>query len=229
MVKLMIIEDEIELANNIASTLQKKLKNTDIYLVHTLNDSFNILKKVKPDIVIIDINLPDGRGTDFHKVYKEIYPDGVAIFLTAIDSDIEKLVAFQLGAEDYITKPFNFQELIAKVNNWINRIQKNKKNYIHIFSNYYLDNLSGGIFEYKEDFYHLIENLSYKESKLFELLIKNFGKTIDYELIKQEIDINLDELPIVIYHLRRKISKLKSLKIVTIKGGKIKILNEYSY
>jgi len=226
MVKILIIEDESDLANNIASILRKKNNNVEIYLSNTLSNSLEFLKKIKPDIAIIDINLPDGRGTDFHKIYKETYPDGVAIFLTAIDSDIEKIVAFQLGAEDYLTKPFNVDELTAKVNNWINRIQKTKTNNIHIFSNYYLNTLTGNILEYKDNFFHVIETLNYRETKVLEILIKNFGKVVDYSVLKEELEISVDELPVLIYHLRRKISKLKKLKISTIRGGKTKIFLE---
>ncbi|MCS7165394.1 MAG: response regulator transcription factor [Candidatus Calescibacterium sp.] len=224
MIKLLVVEDEVELAKNIGEILKNRIKEIDVFISNTIQEARNVIHKHKPDLLILDINLPDGRGTDLHKEYKEFYPEGVVIFLTAIDSDIERIVALELGADDYIVKPFNFNELTAKVKNWVKRISKSSKEYVHIFSDYYFDRLSGSILLYRNNFYHQIDTLNYRESKVFEILIENLNKTVDVEEVIRNIDIQLNDIPSIIYHLRKKLAKINNLKLITIKGGKIKLV-----
>lgn len=224
MVGILVVEDEIELAKSIAEIIRNKVKGVNIFEAHSILEAKTLMYKNKPDIVILDINLPDGRGTDLYKEYKEFYPEGVAIYLTAIDSDIEKLIAFELGADDYIVKPFNVNELTAKINNWVKRISKGSKDYIHVFSDYYFDKLTGNVLLYKDGFYHLVENLSYRESKIFEILIENVNKIVDVDFIKDRMDLSSSDLPSVVYHLRKKLSKIGNIRILTIKGGKLKLV-----
>ncbi|MFN3995014.1 MAG: response regulator transcription factor, partial [bacterium] len=161
MVKILIVEDEVEIAQNLMQILKNQIQNIEVYWAKCIRESRQMVIKEKPQLVILDINLPDGRGTDLYKEYKELYPDGIVIFLTSIDSDIEKIVALELGADDYITKPFNVNELLAKIKNWIKRISKEKKEFIPIIADYYFDKTSGMIFLHKQGFFNLIETLSY--------------------------------------------------------------------
>ncbi|MCX7758731.1 MAG: response regulator transcription factor [bacterium] len=226
MIKLLVVEDEVELAKNICEIIKSRIKNVDVYLSNTVKEARNIIYKHKPSLIILDINLPDGRGTDVYKEYKEFYPEGVVIFLTAIDSDIEKLVALELGAEDYITKPFNLNELTAKINNWVKRLSKLTKEYVHIVSDYYFDVLTGYVLLYKNGFFHQIETLNYNESKIFEILLKNVNKVVGTEIIQDQLDIQINAIPTVIYYLRKKLAKLNNVRILTIKGGKLKLVIE---
>lgn len=224
MVRILVVEDELELAKNIVEIVKNRVRDIQVFEAHSISEAKTLMYKNKPNIVVLDINLPDGRGTDLYKEYKEFYPEGVVIYLTAIDSDIEKLIAFELGAEDYIIKPFNVNELTAKINNWVKRISKVSKEYIHIFSDYYFDKFSGNIFLYRDGFYHLVENLNYRESKIFEILIENVNKIVDVDFIKDRMDLSSGDLPTIVYHLRKKLSKISNIKILTIKGGKLKLV-----
>lgn len=226
MIRLLVIEDEIDLANNISELIKNKVKDIEVYVSNTIKDAKKLILKYKPSILVLDINLPDGRGTDLYKEYKEVYPEGVVIFLTAIDSDIEKLIALELGAEDYITKPFNPNELSAKINNWVRRLSKQSREYVHVYGDYYFDKFDGSIVLYKNGFYHTVDNLSYRESKIFEILINNVNKVIDVGIITNELDIPNNQIPWLIYSLRRKISKVGNIKILAIKGGKLKLVLE---
>lgn len=223
MVKILVVEDEVEIAKNLIEILKNKLQNVEVYWAKSVKESRELILKNKPNLVILDINLPDGRGTDINKEYKELYPDGVVIFLTSIDSDIEKIVALELGAEDYITKPFNVNELLAKVKNWVKRISKENREFISIVSDYYFDKVSGMIFLNKEGFFHLVETLSYRESRFFEILLNNFSKVVNWQDIEDFLDVPKDELIVILHGLRRKISKVAGLRILTIKGEGVKL------
>ncbi|MEN3015118.1 MAG: response regulator transcription factor [bacterium] len=224
MIKILIVEDEQNIAENVRKLIKSRFNNLDVFVCDSIASARQVIYKNRPHILILDINLPDGKGTDLYKEYREFYPEGVVIFLTSIDSDIEKIIALELGAEDYIVKPYNPQELLAKINNWIKRISKANKEYIHICSDYYFDKLSGNILIYKDNFYHFLFNLTYNESKLFEILICNVNKIVDIESIISELNIDLSQIPVIIYNLRRKFSKIANLKIHTIKGGKLKLV-----
>ena len=76
------------------------------------------------DLIVLDINLPDGNGFDFCREMRERRPDTAIIFLTANDMESDMLRGFELGADDYVTKPFPISVFQKKVSALINRIQK---------------------------------------------------------------------------------------------------------
>ncbi len=81
-------------------------------------------EKQNYDLIVLDINLPDGNGFDFCQYVKERRPDTAVIYLTANDMESDMLKGFELGADDYVTKPFPIYVFQKKVSALINRIQK---------------------------------------------------------------------------------------------------------
>lgn len=76
------------------------------------------------DLIVLDVNLPDGSGFDFCRQLKERRPDTAVIFLTANDMESDMLKGFELGADDYVTKPFPISVFRKKVSALLGRIQK---------------------------------------------------------------------------------------------------------
>jgi len=117
--KLLIVEDEIELLNTTSGYLEK-----EDFVCETAPNFFEAEDKLITytyDVVILDINLPDGNGLDLLKLVKEKSPETGVLIVTAKDSLDDKLKGLDLGADDYITKPFHLAELNSRVNSLLRR------------------------------------------------------------------------------------------------------------
>ena len=117
--KILIVEDEIDILNSMYSFLQKGDFLCEKSM--TLFDAEDKFISYSYDIVILDINLPDGNGFDFLKQIKKIRPETGVLIVSAKDSLDDKLTGLDLGADDYITKPFHLAELNSRVNSIIRR------------------------------------------------------------------------------------------------------------
>ena len=117
--KILIVEDEIDLLETIVSYL----KNEDFICekATTFFEAEDKLVSFKYDIVLLDITLPDGNGIDLLKLVKEQSPKTGVLIVSAKDSLDDKLKGLDLGADDYITKPFHLAELNSRINSLIRR------------------------------------------------------------------------------------------------------------
>ena len=108
--KILIVEDDHTLNNGIALSLGKER----MLQAHTLSEARKLFDNTV-DLVILDINLPDGSGLDF---CRELHSSSKVpvIFLTANDMEIDIVTGLEMGADDYITKPFSLMVLRARVN-----------------------------------------------------------------------------------------------------------------
>ena len=181
--KVLIVDDE----EHIVELLQFNLINAG-YKVITANNGLDALKKVKehkPDLLLLDLMLPGMDGLD---VCKEIKRDKETsktsiIMLTAKSEELDKILGLELGADDYITKPFSIRELLARVKAVLRRSNS--------------DEISEEIYELgrlKVDFERhevLINNekveLTLKEFELLEILIKNKGKILRRETLLDKV------------------------------------------
>lgn len=118
---ILIIEDEIK----IAEILKLYLEKEGFRVTHALtgNEGFNALKKDLPDLVILDLILPDIEGEELCRILKTNY-DIPVIMLTAKSSEDEKVKGFDAGADDYVVKPFGPKELIARIKAQLRKIKK---------------------------------------------------------------------------------------------------------
>jgi DNA-binding response OmpR family regulator len=117
--KLLIVEDEIELLNSTSEYLQK-----EDFICETAPNFFEAEDKLisyEYDVVILDINLPDGNGLELLKLIKGKNPETGVLIVSAKNSLDDKLNGLDLGADDYITKPFHLAELNSRVNSLLRR------------------------------------------------------------------------------------------------------------
>ena len=122
--KILLVEDNNILAKGLIYSLEQKQYN----VVHKLNiqETINYLIYNRPSLIILDISLPDGTGFELYT--QKIKPQKIpTIFLTAKDDEDDIVKGLELGADDYITKPFSTRELIARINKIL---LKENKNYI---------------------------------------------------------------------------------------------------
>lgn len=164
------------------------------------------------DAAVLDIMLPDGNGFDLFKKIRR-YSDLPVIFLTAVDDEDSVVNGLELGADDYITKPFSTRELIARIKRVAN---KNSKKNIITVSGITLDLDKSAVFENGKQL-----ELTALEYKLLSLLMQNAGKVVTRELIFEKIwdvsgnFVNDNTLTVYIKRVRK---KLDADIIKTVKG-----------
>ena len=124
--KILIIEDEPDIRKNLEYNLSREGFN--VKTAGSIHGAQNLLKSDLFNLILLDLMLPDGSGLDLCKNLKadsktETIP---VIILTAKDDEVDKVVGFEIGADDYVTKPFSVRELILRVKAVLKRGEKKK-------------------------------------------------------------------------------------------------------
>ena len=120
--RILVVEDDRLLNNTLCYNLYTAGYVVDSVL--TKSAASNFLTKQDYDLIVLDINLPDGNGFDFCREVKERRPDTAVIFLTANDMESDMLKGYELGAEDYVTKPFPMSVFQKKLSVVLGRLAK---------------------------------------------------------------------------------------------------------
>ena len=102
--RLLVVEDDRLLNNTLCYNLSAAGYTVDAAM--SKSAAVNFCEAQDYDLIVLDVNLPDGNGFDFCTEIKERRPDTAVIFLTANDMESDMLKGFELGADDYVTKPF---------------------------------------------------------------------------------------------------------------------------
>ena len=210
--KLLLVEDNEIIIKGLKYTLEQE--NYEIDIVKSKEDAEDFLDKNEYDLVILDIMLPDGNGYDLCKYIKKEkeYP---VIFLTAKDEEKDVVLGFDLGADDYIIKPFRNRELISRIQNVLRRYNKDKKEII--CKNIKVDLDAKRVYINEEEV--IFTALEYR---ILVLLLQNKGKTITREKILDKIwdiagsFVNDNTLTVYIKRVRAKLGTEDVIK--TIKG-----------
>ena len=178
MQKILLIEDDITLGNGIRLALQNTF--LQIILCHTLTEGRNVLDRDSFDLLILDINLPDGSGLDLLNEVRKISTVPI-ILLTANDMEMDIVTGLESGADDYITKPFSLAVLRARVNAQLRRSISAKSTCTEIDGfQFDFDRM-----EFRKDG-QLVE-LSKTEQKLLRILVENRGQTLTRAVLVDRI------------------------------------------
>lgn len=119
--KIMVIEDEQKIADAIAYALKREGYTVEV--VYRGDEAVNTIQAFTPDAIILDVMLPGMDGYEILKKLKDTDSIGV-IMLTAKEDIVNKVLGLELGADDYMTKPFDMRELLARLKSLIRRMQK---------------------------------------------------------------------------------------------------------
>jgi DNA-binding response OmpR family regulator len=119
--KVLIVDDEPSIVNLIRMNL--KLEGYDTVCAYSGREAIDAYSSQQPDIVLLDIMLPDMDGYDVLRTIQELDRSAAVIFITANDKRTSKILGLELGADDYITKPFDNKELVLRVKTLWRRIR----------------------------------------------------------------------------------------------------------
>ena len=226
--KILIVDDEDHIRELLKFNLEK-----NGYIVYMANDGLNGLKLAREkqvDLILLDLMLP---GMDGFEVCKEIRRDNIIsnvpiIMLTAKSEEIDKILGLELGADDYITKPFSIRELSARIKALLRRSNVKYDNEILRFGNITLNLQTREVLRHgkKLDF-------TLKEFEVLKLLIQNKGKILTREILLDKIwgyeyVGETRTVDVHIRHIRKKIEEddKKPIYIQTIRGVGYKFIGD---
>ena len=208
---ILLIEDNLTIIKGLKYSFEKN--NYQLIYKTNVKDTIEYLnRKEIIDLIILDITLPDGNGFELFEKYRKIQ-NIPTLFLTAKDEEDDIVKGLELGAEDYITKPFSTKELLARMNKIMMR--SNKQSIIKIKDvKFDMDKMM----VYKED--KPIE-LTSLELKLLNLLFLNCNKVVSRSILLDKIwewtGNDVDDHTVTVY-LKRIREKLETDIITTVKG-----------
>lgn len=120
--KIFVLEDDEAIGIGLFYTLQSE--KFEVTLSKTVKNAYEIIENDSFDLYLLDLTLPDGNGYDVCRAIKKKY-DRPVIFLTAFDDEVNVVTGFEMGADDYISKPFRVRELFARIRACLKRYSKN--------------------------------------------------------------------------------------------------------
>jgi len=177
---ILVVEDDEQIAHFLVASLSaaKHLPK----LAKSLEEAHKCLAENTPKLMILDLGLPDGDGKDLIRQVRKQY-DFAIIVLSARQEEQEKIVALNEGADDYLSKPFNVQELLARINVCLRRTQKmSMRDQCYQYKDLLVD-ISAGLVKLKGNKIHL----SPIEYKLIMLLATKPGKIFTQRQLLSEI------------------------------------------
>lgn len=177
--KILIVDDDVEVLHFTKKALQEEGFITDT--ASKIKEAFLFAAACDYDCIILDINLPDGSGLDLCESFRKSKITSPILFLTVRSNISDKLLGFNLGADDYLTKPFSIDELIVRVKSMVKRYSPQKK-IVYNFGNFQFDPLKKTVQKDSQ-----LVNLTKTESLILYNLVRQKGQPISREDIIERV------------------------------------------
>lgn len=216
--KLFVLEDDAAIGMGLSYSL--KNEGYDVTVAKNVKSAYEILNKETFSLYILDLTLPDGSGYD---VCREIKKSGdfPVIFLTAYDDEVNVVMGLELGADDYISKPFRVKELLARIISVLRRYSKDSPDGIVSVGSIKVNTNEAKIYKNGAEII-----LTAMEYKLLLIFINNRGKVLSRQRLLEDIwdvagdFVNDNTLTVYIKRLRDKIEEdpAKPQIIKTVRG-----------
>ena len=215
--RILIVEDELDLR----STLEFKFKSEG-YTVNAVSkgkEAIEAIARKKPDLVLLDLMLPDMSGLDVCKTIRNSADsfDTAIIMLTAKGEEVDRVLGFELGADDYVVKPFSIRELALRASTVLKRREKQEET-----NNISLGDIEINLSSYRVFISKTEIQLTAKEFLLFKHLVQKNGRIQTREVLLEEVwgynsFVTTRTVDTHVKRLRSKIGDIGS-KIVTVRG-----------
>lgn len=216
MKKILIAEDELSLAGVIADSLKRKG-----FAVKTAENGLEAIKQVHTeafDLYILDVMMPKLSGWDVAGEIRKHDPDTPILFLTAKTGKDDLIKGYGAGGNDYLRKPFHFEELLLRIKELLNRVPEPAVS----------ENIQVGRYIFNPvrqelSFQNETENLSYKENELLKELVRSRGEVLDRKKVLLRLWGDDDffstrNMDAYISRLRKKFKKDPAVSILNIRG-----------
>ncbi|MEO8933148.1 MAG: response regulator transcription factor [Xanthomarina sp.] len=209
MKKILIIEDDPELNRNIKKAVMAE--GMEVEAVYDGLLAERILKKSQFDCILLDINLPGKTGFDLAKEFRAHNTSTPILMISAFSELEDKVHGYEMGADDYITKPFYMRELILKINSLINRsrnvVSKSQENEVLIAGDLQINTKFKKVSRQSTDI-----TLTPREYQILVKLVELKGEIVSKQTLIQEIwgksfDANTNTIEVYINFLRKKIDR----------------------
>ena len=217
MYKILIVEDDLV----IASSLKKHIETWG-YDSKYITDFKNVLDEFstyKPHLVLLDVSLPYFNGYHWCEMIRKISKTPI-IFISSFSENMNIIMAINMGADDFISKPFDLDVLTAKINALLRRTYDFKPNDECIIANGLILNTNNLSMEYKDTVYELTKN----EFRILQVLMSSKGKTVNRDTLMSklwETDSYIDDntLTVNINRLRKKLEAVGLNDFIITKKG----------
>ena len=218
--KILIAEDDATMGLNIQKAMADQ--NFTVDLAHDGLMAEKMLKKNRYDCVILDINMPHRNGYEICQYYRTFNKQTPILLLTAFEELEDKVLGYESGADDYLTKPFYMKELIMRVQSLIKRSKSNlvsEEDETLVFGEIIINRKSKTV--QRKD---VVIALTPREYQILLKLVSAKGEVIDKaELIKEiwggAVDVNTNTIEVYISFLRNKIDKPFDTALIKTKVG----------
>lgn len=214
MKKILIVEDEMKIREELKIFLENN--GYFVEIISDFSDVINYINNIKSDLMLLDINLPNING---QFICKEIRKDNNTpiIMITSKNTELDELISLNYGADDYITKPFNLQILLARIERILNRNREHST--VIEYKDFALDISKSAILKNDN-----IIDLSKNEFKILHYLLINKGKIvsrdnlIDYLWDNNEF-VDDNTLTVNISRIKNKLSSIGDEDVIVTKRG----------
>lgn len=216
--RILIVEDEPKVASFIKKGLEENLYEADV--AYDGLTAEKLAKQYKYDLFILDIIIPGLGGLDLCKNLKNLYPAVPVLMLTALGTTDDKLAGFEAGANDYLVKPFEFREMLARVK----VLTKNPGKSFETINKLVYQDLELDIDKKEARRAGTTIDLTAKEFLLLEYLMRNPGRVLSRNDIAEKVwdasfDFSTNVVDVYINFLRKKIDRGYEIKLIHTKVG----------
>ncbi len=209
--RVLVVEDERALAENLGKLL--KNEGFEVEVVFGINQMYQKLEMFEPEVIVLDLILPDGNALNEIQEIKNQFPETGIIIISAKNTDFDKILGIELGADDYVGKPFNPREVVARVKAFFRRTKGLKEviryGKLEIYVDDYTVIYNGKKIELTSKEFEMLRLLAQRPDRVFsrEQILEELWKD-DFEVYDRVIDVHINSL-------RKKLGKNW---IVTVRG-----------
>lgn len=203
--KILIVEDEAQIRESLQDYLN--MQGYNIVAAATGDEGLQLGLSESPDLIVLDIMLPGMHGYDVCRQLRAGSYSGPVLFLTAKGEEVDKLTGFDVGGDDYVTKPFSLLELLARIKALLRRAEKDQPEE----ESYSFDGISVNFTTYDLQVQGKPVKLSAKEMELLRFLVKHRGQVLSREVLLEKVwnydsDVSTRTVDTHILNLRRKLN-----------------------